>query len=170
MRLPSTSPARRALPLLFALVLLFPGLALAAEATKEEVGDYVQRITERHDALGEILVLLGRVIEVPLQNPGIVGSERFWSAVDKIDAFIKEKADEEGLEKILAGLRGDDLRKLHETFIRAMRLLKEADEVLEAANYGFSPQAYEVWNEARLAFLSFTDGLKALKAKHGLEP
>jgi hypothetical protein len=170
LRVPFAGPLLRALPVLLALVLLFPGVAQGADATKKEVDDYATRITERQNALGETLVLLGRVIEITLVNRRVVGTGPFWDAVDKIDAFIEEKAGEDALEEILTGLEGKDIREVHGMFILSIRSLKKADAMVRRADYQFSPQAQEAWDESRLSFLSFTDELKALMAKHGLEP
>lgn len=157
-----------AIPLLFAVLASGLAPARAADATRAEVDAYVAEISARQDALGENLVILGRIIEITLRNPDAVDTEAFWGGVDRVETFFEEKGDEEALKAMAADLEGDDLRALHQVFLRCLRSFKEADALIKRADYHFSPEANDVWNESRLDFLSFTDDLGALMTKHGI--
>ncbi len=71
----------KAVPVLLALVLVVPGAARAGDATKAEVEAYVDEIAKPHSALGEAIVLMGRMMQTSLRNPPQVNTPAYAQAI-----------------------------------------------------------------------------------------
>ncbi len=158
----------KAVPVLLALVLVVPGAARAGDATKAEVEAYVDEIAKPHSALGEAIVLMGRMMQTSLRNPPQVATPAYAQAIARVEQLVAEVGGADALEAPLQSLKAEEVRDLHRVFVRCVAAMARTNDLMAAGNYYFSDAAQASWEESRQSFLAFTDSLEALKAEYGI--
>lgn len=158
----------KALPLVFALVLVVAGAARAGDATKAEVEAYASEVAETHSALGEAIVLMGRMIQTSLRDPRQVDTPAYSDAVTRVDELIAAVGGAEALEARLESLKAEEIRDLHRAFVRCVAATERTNGLMGVANYYYSDAVQRSWEESRESFIAFTDSLEALKAAYGI--
>ncbi len=157
----------RALPVLLALFVLVPGAARAGDVTKQEVEGYVGEIGDEHSALGEAIVLLGRMIQVSLRDPNAVDTPSYGEAISRVEELIEAIGGADALEGRLASLKAE-IREVHQIFIGCVAALERSNGIMDEASYYYSSVAHEEWKQSRQSFIDFTETLEALKAEYDI--
>jgi hypothetical protein len=158
----------KALPLVFALVLVVAGPARAGDATKAEAEAYASEIAETHSALGEAIVLMGRMIQTSLRDPRQVDSPAYSDAITRVEQLVAAVGGVDALEARLESLKAEEIRDLHRAFVRCVAAMERTSDLMVVANYYYSEAVQLSWEESRESFIAFTDSLEALKAEYGI--
>ena len=170
--MPAARFLRAILPVVFLLSIAVIPVASPADtagaATRAEAESYAAAIAPKHELLGEAVGLMGRIIVTTARTPFAIDTARFWDAVDRVEEIGAQLGDGRNPGGSPAAPQGEELGALHGLFLRSLASLREASALLEAANFEFSKPTEDAWDDSRRSFLSFAEGLAALKAKHGL--